>query len=56
VYLNPTNPTMENITAYSAIGREKGLDYTINNYGNITEITITTNASGFFNLIQEPVM
>jgi len=56
VYLNPTASTMENITTYSASGEAKGLNYVVNSYGNITEVTITTNASGFFTLASEPVM
>jgi surface glycoprotein (TIGR04207 family) len=56
VLLNPSMATMENITAYSAAGEEKGLDYVVNTYGNITEVTVTTNASGFFTLASEPVM
>lgn len=56
VYLNPTQATIGNITEYAAEGRSKGLNYAVNDYGNITEVTITTNASGFFALVSEPVM
>ncbi|MBP2029323.1 hypothetical protein J2755_000243 [Methanohalophilus levihalophilus] len=56
VLLNPTEATIGNITEYAASGEENGLMYAINNYGNITEVTITTNASRFFTLTSEPVM
>lgn len=56
VFLNPTEATIGNITEYVSSGEENGLTYVVNTYGNITEVTIKANASGFFTLTSEPVM
>ncbi len=54
LYLNPVESTVANITASAE--NESVLEYEINNYGNITEVIVTTDSAGFFNLPFEPVM
>ncbi|ABE51228.1 hypothetical protein [Methanococcoides burtonii] len=54
VYLNPTDGTRNNITAYAAEGTDKGLDYDIESQEDILKVTVTSNITDFYTLIGEP--
>jgi hypothetical protein len=54
VYLNPTDGTRENITAYAAEGPDKGLDYDVDSQEDILKVTVTLDSSDFYTFLGEP--
>ncbi|MEA1985101.1 MAG: hypothetical protein U9N13_05555 [Euryarchaeota archaeon] len=54
VYLNATDSTISNLTSFAQNGTGRGLAYETISYGNITKVTITSNASNFYALAAEP--
>lgn len=54
VYLNPTDGTRNNITAYAAEGPDKGLDYEVYSQEDILKVTVTLDSSDFNTLFGEP--
>ena len=54
VYLNPTDGTRNNITAYAAEGPGKGLDYDVYSQEDILKVTVTLDSSDFYTFLGEP--
>jgi len=54
VYLNPTDGTRNNITAYAAEGPDKGLDYDIESQEDILKVIVTLDSSDFYTFLGEP--
>ena len=54
VYLNATDSTIGNLTSYAQNGTERGLVYDTRFDGDITKVTITSNAPNFYALAAEP--
>ncbi len=54
IYGSPTESTMTNLTERASNASQRGLEYNITNYGNITKVDITANASDLGALRGEP--
>ena len=53
IYGSPTESTMTNLTERASNASQRGLEYNITDYGNITKVDITTNSSNLGALWRE---
>ncbi|MEL4304937.1 hypothetical protein [Methanococcoides sp. LMO-2] len=54
VYLNPTEGTMNNVTALAANSSERALSYDVYSEDDILKVTVTSDVSNFYSLAMEP--
>ncbi|ADE36390.1 hypothetical protein [Methanohalophilus mahii] len=54
IYGSPAESTMTKLTERASNASQRGLEYNITSYGNITKVDITTNSSNLGALLEEP--